>query len=167
MVNSLNENQETERMCFAIEASDEEKSSCSLTDGSLAQLLIEQNKEEKGLFLQEQFDQYLSEAIDEAMTTLGEAVKSTLYQHLDVDFSMPKQEIPRRIDEFDDIIHKIFGLGACRLEIKFMKILNLKICANSDASQCELPLSKWIVLEISFKDYVKNMRKDFEKRKRE
>ena len=110
---------------------------------------------------QEKFDQFLGEAIDEALSSLGEPVKNAVYQHLQNDFSIEKNQIPSKIDEFSDIIHKIFGLGASRLEIKFMKNLNSKIEANIRWSQYEWPLSKWIIVDLSFKQFVYNARKKY------
>ena len=38
-----------------------------------------------------QFDGYLLDAIDKALSSLGEPVKNTLYQHLEVDFGISKE----------------------------------------------------------------------------
>jgi hypothetical protein len=110
---------------------------------------------------QKKFDEYLIEAIDNALTSLGAPVKNTVYLQLEVSFNMTKNEIPKQIDEFVDIIHRIFGLGASRLEIKFMKNLHSKIKINIGKNECDWPLSKWIVDEISFKDYVHNARENY------
>ena len=79
---------------------------------------------------QKKFNEYLIEAVDEALTSLGEPVKNTVYFQLENNFNIPKNEIPDQIDEFTNILHKIFGLGASRLEIKFMKNLYSKIKIN-------------------------------------
>jgi hypothetical protein len=110
---------------------------------------------------QKMFDDYLFEAIDEVLTSLGEPVKNTLYFQLENSFNIPKNEIPMQIDQFTDIIHKIFGLGASRLEIKFMKILNSKIKVKSEFPDSELIQSKWIVDDMSFTECVQNMRKNY------
>jgi len=168
MANSLEENQQTERIWFGIDTSSE-KSALSPLEGNLSQVFTVQNAKEAtskmqngSKLRQDLFNVYLVEAVDEAIRTLGEAVKNSLYQHLEQDFCMPKQEIATRIDEFDDIIHKIFGLGASRLEFKFIKNLDSKIHGNNNGSECELSLSKWIGLEISFKQYVDAVRREFE-----
>jgi hypothetical protein len=115
-----------------------------------------------GKISQEQkFDGYLFEAIDEVLTSLGAPVKNTLYFQLENSFNIPKSEIPTQIDEFTDILHKIFGLGASRLEIKFMKNLQSKIEANIKLTEYECTLSKWIVDDVSFTDYVHGMRKNY------
>jgi len=110
---------------------------------------------------QEKFNQILSEAIDEALSSMGEPVKNAVYQHLKNDFSIEKNQIPNKINEFSDIIHKIFGLGASRLEIKFMKNLNSKIEVNIQWPQYEWPLSKWIIVDLSFKQFVYNAQKNY------
>ena len=110
---------------------------------------------------QKMFDEYLSEAIDEVLTSLGEPVKNTLYFQLENSFNIPKEEIPTQIDQFTDIIHKIFGLGASRLEIKFMKILHSKTKVNGELADSELVQSKWIVDDMSFTECVQNLRKNY------
>ncbi|MGD0451656.1 MAG: hypothetical protein ABSA79_11470 [Candidatus Bathyarchaeia archaeon] len=110
---------------------------------------------------QRKFDDYLIESIDEALTSLGAPVKNTVYFQLENNFNIPKNEIPQQIDEFTDIMHKIFGLGASRLEIKFMKNLYSKIQVNIKRPEYEWPLSKWIVDDISFTAYVHDMRENY------
>jgi hypothetical protein len=112
--------------------------------------------------LEEKFDKLLVEAIDEAITSLGEPVKNTFYYRLENDLNIPKNEIPQKLEEFAHIIHRIFGIGASRLEIMFMKNLNSKVKAKVQMPEYEWPVSKWIVMEMSFVDYVNNLRKDYE-----
>jgi hypothetical protein len=116
---------------------------------------------DKKISAQRKFDGFLIEAIDEALSSLGEPVKNTVYLHLQNDFNIEKNEIPKQIDEFLDIMHKIFGLGASRLEIKFMQNLHSKIKVSIELTECEWPLSKWIVDDISFTEYVNSMRKKY------
>ena len=110
---------------------------------------------------QRKFDEYLIKAIDEVLSSLGAPVKNALYFQLENSFNMPKNEIPKQIDEFTDIMHKIFGLGASRLEIKFMKNLHSKIKVNIELTEYEWPLSKWILADMSFKEYVYSARKKY------
>jgi len=110
---------------------------------------------------QEKFDEFLVEAIDEAITSLGEPVNNTLYFHLDNDFKINKDTIPEHISEFSDIIHKIFGLGASRLEVKSLKNLYSKIHMNIQGHEFECSVSKWIEMYLSFERCVNNVRKNF------
>jgi hypothetical protein len=52
----------------------------------------------------------------------------------------------------------MFGLGASRLEIKFMKNLNSKIEGSTQMPEYEWPLSKWIIANLPFKEYIYNAR---------
>ena len=159
MVGSLSENQEAERVCFNLE---------NPSTGPFISVEVKNGREENDLKLnpessrQGQFNDFLVQAIDEVLTSLGEPVKNAFYQHLEEDFNIPKNEIPKNITEFCNIIHKIFGLGACRLERKFMQNLNLKVQANVECPECERSLSQWIVMETSFEDSVSKIRQNYE-----
>jgi len=154
MRSSIGQNQEAERMCIDLDNSGGSTESIPTVS---VENCIESNERS---FREEQFDEFLVQAIDEAITSLGEPVKNTVYQHLEVDFCMTKNDIPKRIAEFTEIMHKIFGLGASRLEIKFMKNLCLRIQNDAKWPEHEC-LSKWIVMEVSFEQYIDKMRKNY------
>lgn len=73
--------------------------------------------------LQTRFDELLSEAIDEELCSLGEPTKNYLYSHLENNYGVQKQDIPKEINVFSKMLHRIFGSGDSRLEIKFMEKL--------------------------------------------
>ena len=111
--------------------------------------------------ISEEFDKLLFESIDEALTSLGEPVKNTLYQHLQKDFNISKEEIPNKIQDFSNVLHKIFGFSAGRLEIKFMKNLCEKVKVRMTLPEYEWPLSKWVVIDVTFPEYIDNARRNF------
>jgi hypothetical protein len=111
---------------------------------------------------EEEFDDILLETIDETLSSLGEPVKNAIYFHLQNNFSISKNEIPKKIIEFSDFIQKIFCSGAGRLEIKFMKTLHSKLKVNVNWPEYETPLSKWLVMDMTFVEYVNNMRTTYE-----
>lgn len=111
---------------------------------------------------EEEFDDILLEAIDETLSSLGEPVKNAVYFHLQNNFSINKNEIPKKISEVSDIIHKMFGSGAGRLEIKFMKTLYSKINVSVQWPEYEAPLSTWVIADMTFIEYVNNMRQNYE-----
>ena len=111
---------------------------------------------------QEEFDDILLETIDETLSSLGEPAKKTIYFHLQNNFRISKNEIPKKINEFSDIIQKIFGSGAGILEIKFMKTLHSKINIDLKWPEYEGPLSKWIIMDMTFIEYVNSMRTTYE-----
>ena len=110
----------------------------------------------------EDLDGILIEAIDEALSSLGEDVKKSIYFHLEDLFKIKKQEIPSRLSDFSNALEQIFGLGARHLEIMFMKNLHEKIKVTCKWPEYEWPLSKWIVPEMTFQEYVRLMRRNFE-----
>jgi hypothetical protein len=111
---------------------------------------------------QEEFDDILLETIDETLSSLGEPVKNAIYFHLQNNFNISKNEIPKKIIEFSDFIQKIFCSGASRLEIKFMKTLHSKINVDVKWPEYEGPLSKWVIMDMTFIEYVNNMRTTYE-----
>jgi hypothetical protein len=111
------------------------------------------------------FDKFLAEAIDETLLTLGTPVLNAFYFHLENDFRIRKNDIPNKIEDFSYVIHKMFGLGAGRLEVKFMKNLQSKIQIDVEWPECEWPLSKWIITDMSFVDYIRCARDAFIKSK--
>lgn len=110
----------------------------------------------------EDFDGILIEAIDEALSSLGEDVKKSIYFHLGDLFKIERQEIPVRLNDFSSALEKIFGLGARHLEIMFMKRLHEKVKVTCKWPEYEWPLSKWIVPEMTFQKYVQLTRQKFE-----
>lgn len=73
------------------------------------------------------FTDYLMEAIDEGLASLGESCRLAIYFHLKKGFNLDKQEIPFRVKEFAEAIEKVFGVGAKILEIRIMENLFKKI----------------------------------------
>jgi len=107
------------------------------------------------------FDQILLDAIDESLSSLGEDVKRTVYFQLEDLFKIRKQEIPSRLSDFSNALEQLFGLGARYLEILFMKNIHAKIKVTCKWPEYEWPLSKWIVPEMTFQEYVRLMRQKF------
>ena len=107
------------------------------------------------------FDQILLDAIDESLSSLGEDVKRTVYFQLEDLFKIRKQEIPSRLSDFSNALEQLFGLGARYLEILFMKNIHARIKVTCKWPEYEWPLSKWIVPEMTFQEYVRLMRQKF------
>ncbi len=73
------------------------------------------------------FDAVLLEAVDEALLTLGDSARQSIYFHLDKEFHVPRRDIPSRLKDFENGIDRIFGAGAKFLEILIMKKLYEKV----------------------------------------
>jgi len=99
------------------------------------------------------FSAILQESIDEALLTLGENAKTSIYFHLATKFAINKRDIPDRIDDFSEALEQIFGLATRQLEILIMKYLNEKI----DCSYYWVG-PKWLVPDLTFTKYVKMLK---------
>jgi hypothetical protein len=73
------------------------------------------------------FDKILLRAIDEALNSLGETVRQSIYFHIENKFSVARNEIPEKIQEFQEGLKEIFGVGAQIIETLIMKNLHMKI----------------------------------------
>jgi hypothetical protein len=100
----------------------------------------------------QKFDNYLTQAIDEVITSLGPAVSHALFDKLNQNFNINTTNIADRIDDLVKILHRIFGLGATRLELRILQVLNNRIQAKKSLPECEYTVSKWIEMEVSFID---------------
>jgi hypothetical protein len=79
----------------------------------------------------------LSDAVDEGLAALGQLPKDAIYKALKTNFSMQKEDIPARFDEFSDILRDNIGPSAepllgfiidrfCReIRIEFMPSIDL------------------------------------------
>ncbi len=55
------------------------------------------------------FDRLLLEAIDEGLSVLGEEPRSAFYQFLTTMHSLPREDIPGRVDDFSNGLKKALG----------------------------------------------------------
>ena len=107
------------------------------------------------------FETVLLKAIDDAFSTLGENVKTSIYFHLEHRFFIPKQDIPYRIEDFSDALEQIFGMAAKPLEILIMKKLNEEIiCFYEWAGP------RWLVPDLTFNEYVELLRLCYEEKRK-
>jgi hypothetical protein len=63
------------------------------------------------------------------------------------------------------ILHRIFNLGASRLEVKFLRNLDLKIPFGSKCILADWSVSMWIEKDMSFIKSINNKRQEFIKTK--
>lgn len=73
------------------------------------------------------FENFLLEAVDESLSSLGESSKQAIYYHLEKSFNVKKQEIPIKVEAFIAALERIFGLGADFIESLIMVRLNEKV----------------------------------------
>jgi len=103
------------------------------------------------------FEELLLEAIDDALSSLGESAKQSIYFHLEKRFKIAKEDIPRQLEDFEDGLEKIFGLGAHFIEILIMKSLFEKIGQPLEWNEDK---------ELVFTDYVAAAKQSYLKRRK-
>ncbi len=76
---------------------------------------------------QQDFDEILINAIDDALLSLGTSARQSIYFHLKNNFNVDKEMIPQKLEVFQEGLEKIFGIGARFLEILIMKNLYTRL----------------------------------------
>jgi len=107
------------------------------------------------------FEESLSEAIDEALTQLGEPIKNALYLQLEDRLNIQRSEIPHHVKEFSDFLSTTFGLGAARFEIKCMKKLHSKINVRIQMTEDNFSIDKWVDDGLTFEYYINRARDNY------
>lgn len=103
------------------------------------------------------FERLFLEAVDEALASLGESAKQSVFFHLENKFEIKRNEIPKRIEDFAEGLEKIFGAGAQYLEILIMKGLYERIGRPLEWDKCK---------ELVFAEYVVAAKRSFLKGRR-
>jgi len=102
------------------------------------------------------FDNLLTEAIDNALLSLGDSAKQAIYFHLGEKSKITKREIPNHLEKFKGGLEEIFGeTGATYLEILIMKKLYERIGE---------PLKYNESKELAFVDYVSAAKQSYSKK---
>lgn len=68
-----------------------------------------------------EFDKLLIRSIDEALLSLGESGRQSTYSYIKQNLNVDKTEIAQKLEQFQEGLERIFGLGARYLEILIMK----------------------------------------------
>ncbi len=98
------------------------------------------------------FEELLAGSIDEALLSLGESARQSIYFHIERNFQVNRAEIPQNLENFQSALEKIFGLGATFIEILIMKNLYAKIGHPLNVVKNE---------QLEFIKYVESARQSF------
>jgi hypothetical protein len=103
------------------------------------------------------FYDVLLNSIDKAFSSLGDSAKTAIYFHLENLFEIKKLDIPFRIDDFQNALERLFGIGSRHLEILFIKNLHEEL---NTPYKCDMP--RLVVTDITFQEYLQRAKMDFE-----
>ena len=100
------------------------------------------------------FDKLLVDSIDDALLSLGESSRHSIYFHIEQNFNLKRNEIPQNLVQFQLALERIFGVGSRFIEILIMKNLHRKICQTLKIEEIQ---------QLEFVKYVKAVRNNFVK----
>ena len=98
------------------------------------------------------FDNLLLGSIDDALLSLGESSRQSIYLYYENKFQGNRETIPDELEHFQTALESIFGLGARFIEILIMRILYSKVGQPLDLDNKE---------ELEFIKYIDAARKCF------
>jgi hypothetical protein len=98
------------------------------------------------------FDDIFLESVDEALSSLGDSAKRSVYFHLEDKFGLEKGIIAKKPKELESGLDKIFGAGSKYIEILIMKSLHGKL---------EHPIEWEQNKELIFVDYVNAAKRSY------
>jgi hypothetical protein len=98
-----------------------------------------------------EFHDVLLEAVDEGLLALGESVRQAIYRHMDRRYSIRREDLPEKADEFAEALRDMLG-AASEVLLKYMA---RRLYAKLKLGYEEKP--GW-----SFLDYVNHARKAVE-----
>ena len=101
------------------------------------------------------FHKLLLEAVDSALSSLGDSARQSVYFHLEKKFDITRDEIPGRVEDFDHGLERIFGAGTRFLEVLIMKKLYEEM--GSKGKILKLDEGK----EFKFADYLKAVERTY------
>lgn len=108
-----------------------------------------QNKTQK--ITEDEFNQLFLSVIDETLSALGESAKTAIYFHIEQKFSIKRQDIPLRINDFDHAITTLFGVGSKPLELMLMQRLHARVKGECEPIDAE---------DFTFSNYIKMVKQN-------
>ena len=103
------------------------------------------------------FYDILLEAIDKSFLSLGEPARTSIYFYLENSMGIKKPEIPFRIEDFQNALEKLFGIGTRHLEILVIKNLHEKIKIKYKED-----IPRWVVPDLTFQEYIRIVKMTYE-----
>jgi hypothetical protein len=69
-------------------------------------------------------DEIILQAIDQSLSALGDGPKQALWSFIEKDSNISRQKVPQNVEEFEQTLQKVFGLGYKFLDSLFKKYLS-------------------------------------------
>ena len=73
------------------------------------------------------FEQLMNETIDNVLSSMGTVCRQAVYDRLEREYGMKRNEVAHHIEEFSEALAQVFGGATALLEIQIMKRLCQKV----------------------------------------
>jgi len=101
------------------------------------------------------FEAMIGQAVEDALSALGERPKEAVYHHLKIVYGIDKEDIPDKIEAFASAIEQTFGSVAKLIEIKIIERLH-----SQYEDFCFVPKNG----ELHFVEYISDLQNRIEPR---
>jgi len=75
----------------------------------------------------EDLDRLILEAVDEGLARLGPSVKHVTMFYAEKKFGLPREEIPKRIDRFEQVLKEMYDVAAEHIAASIIEALSKKL----------------------------------------
>ncbi|MCW4010648.1 MAG: hypothetical protein NWF05_08515 [Candidatus Bathyarchaeota archaeon] len=103
-----------------------------------------------------EFDVLLLSSIDNALFSLGESVRQSIYFHVEQKFKIPRTEIPQNLESFQQALKKIFGTGSKFIEAMIIKCLCVEMRCPPPTANSNNPPEFLAYLEVVRQNFLHN-----------
>ena len=100
----------------------------------------------------QEFDRALQEAINEALTTVGESCKKILLFHVQKNYQLQPSDISSRPEVFAFALKQVLGSGGDLIGSLVVKLLCKKLCIDYEGVKC-----------LRFEEAITRISRDFTK----
>jgi hypothetical protein len=73
------------------------------------------------------FEVAIIEAVDSGLLVLGESAKHAIYYHIETGYHVRREDVPRRIESFQEALRGLLGEGSAIIERMIAKDLHSKL----------------------------------------
>ena len=75
----------------------------------------------------EEVDRLILEAVDEGLSRLGHSVKHVTLYYAERKFGLPREEIPRNIEKFEEVLREMYDVAADHIALSIAEALMRKL----------------------------------------
>jgi hypothetical protein len=90
------------------------------------------------------FEQLINETIDDVFSSLGTVCRQAIYDYLEKEYKLKKNDVANHISEFSEALEQTFGGAAALLEIEMMRRLCQKVPQSKHSPEGTLTFPDYV-----------------------